>query len=285
MNKKELEVQSFWDNYPCGDSQVGGIEKFQNDYEKFFSEYDKLRYKNESHILKLIDDIDWKDKNILEIGLGQGADSEQIIKRGGIWSGIDLTNESIKRTQTRLSLRKLPFKVLKQGDVLSLPFKDNSFDIVYSFGVLHHVPNIEKAQKEIHRVLKPNGELIVMLYAKYSLNYLISISILRRLGLILLYLKGSSSTEIYSQHILNAKKIGLFKYIKMSNFIHKNTDGPLNPYSKVYGLKEVRKCFNLFEIKKSYKQFLHAPPIFYNTNLPFLAKQLGWHLLVFLKPI
>lgn len=65
---------------------------------------------------------------------------------------------------------KLPYRELKQGSVLALSFEDNSFDIVFSHGVLHHVPDIDRAQREVHRVLRPHGELIVMLYAKWSLE-------------------------------------------------------------------------------------------------------------------
>lgn len=206
---KESEIQSFWQRYPCGDMQVGGIQRYRNDYEAFFKEYDNFRYSKESHIIRCLDKINFKNRDTLEIGLGQGADSEQIIRRGAIWSGIDLTNESVERVKVRFALRELPYKELKQGSVLDLPFDNNSFDIVFSHGVLHHVPNINKAQNEIHRVLKPAGELIVMLYAKMSLNYLLSISILRRLGLIILYFSNYDLGGIYSQHLVNAHNIGL----------------------------------------------------------------------------
>jgi ubiquinone/menaquinone biosynthesis C-methylase UbiE len=59
--------------------------------------------------------------------------------------------------------------------VLDLPFADDSFDMVFSHGGLHHVPEIKQAQSEIHRVLRPGGELVIMMYARWSLNYLMSI--------------------------------------------------------------------------------------------------------------
>ena len=278
----EIEIQNFWDKHPCGDELVGGIGKYHFDYEQFFNTYDSFRYTKESHILKCLDKIDFKGKTVLEIGLGQGADSEQIIKRGGVWSGLDITPESISRVQTRLYLRNLPYKSLNLGSVLDMPFEDNKFDIVFSHGVLHHVPDIVKAQQEIHRILKPNGVLIVMLYSKYSLNYLLSISLIRRVGLILLYYFFSPSNEIVKQHIKNAKAIGLWNYLKMNTFIHRNTDGPLNPYSKVYDYQLVEKDFNKFDIISSYKQFMHAPPL-YVKWLP-LENKLGWHLWVHLHP-
>lgn len=283
----DSEIQAFWSRYPCGERLIGGIEKYGDKYEAFFSDYDRFRYAKEPHIINCLDGIDFKDKRTLEIGLGLGADSEQIIRRGAIWSGIDLTSESVERVRIRLTLRRLPFDVLTQGSVLALPFDSNSFDIVFAHGVLHHVPNIDQAQREIFRVLKPDGELIVMLYSKISLNYLLSICVVRRLGLLAIYfancLLNYSPEGIYRQHLDNARRMGIWRYLNMNNFIHKNTDGPLNPYSKVYTLRAVRKHFSDFKIARAYKRFMHAPPLPVSW-LP-LEKLLGWHLWVHMRPL
>ena len=272
----EEAIKTFWNENSCGESLVGG---FNDDYKAFFDKYDNYRYTKEKHILKFLDKIPFDGKQVLEIGLGQGADSEQIIRRGGIWSGLDLTETSIDRVKKRLELKQLPFSDIKQGSALEIPYPDNSFDIVYSFGVLHHIPEIKEAQAEIARVLKPSGRLVIMLYSKYSLNYLLSISIVRRLGIFLLYaLNIKTKSGIYNQHLENARKIGIFNYLKMKNFIHKNTDGPLNPYAKVYNIPLVIKDFKSFNIKKTYKDFLYAPPLPVG-KLPG-SSLLGWHLLL-----
>jgi SAM-dependent methyltransferase len=278
----EATIQSFWDRHPCGDSQVGGLEARRGDYEAFFRDYDRHRYDREAHILRCLDGIDFRGKEVLEIGLGQGADSEQIIRRGAHWSGLDLTPESLTRVRMRLRLRGLPHRALEQGSVLRIPYPDRRFDIVFSHGVLHHVPDIQRAQREIRRVLQPHGELIVMLYARRSLNYLLSISVLRRLGLILLHASGSSPGGILQQHLANAREMGLWRYLSMSNFIHRNTDGPLNPYAKVYDAATVEKDFPDFELIRSYQRFMHAPPLPVGW-LP-LERVLGWHLWAHLRP-
>ena len=278
----EAEVKNFWEEHPCGDFQVGGLKQHQGHYEDFFSDYDSFRYRKEAHILTCLDNIDFKGKRVLEIGLGQGADSEQMIKRGALWSGLDLTAESIDRVKTRMSIRQLPYQEIKQGSALQNPYKDNSFDIVISHGVLHHIPEITTAQREIHRVLKPDGELIAMLYARWSLNYLLSINIVRRLGLLALYLTNHNPGGIFGQHLDNARTIGLMRYLKMDSFIHKNTDGPLNPYSKVYDIKTVKNDFPDFNVIRSYKQFMYAPPLPVE-KLPF-ERMLGWHLWVHMQP-
>lgn len=277
---KETEIQDFWQNHPCGESLVQTKDR---DFEAFFDRYDRFRYSSERHILKCLDEIDFKGKATLEIGLGQGADSEQIIRRGARWSGLDLTTESVARVRTRLSSRQLPFVDIKKGSVLNLPWPDQTFDIVFSHGVLHHVPEIQKAQREIHRVLKPQGQLIAMLYAKRSLNYLVSISIVRRLALLGACLLRLPARGLLKEHQENARRTGILYYLKMDHFIHKNTDGPLNPYSKVYDRYEVEKDFPLFEIERLHKEFMHAPPLPVH-GLPG-AGLMGWHLWVHMRPI
>jgi SAM-dependent methyltransferase len=163
-----------------------------------------------------------------------------------------------------------------------MPFRDREFDIVFSHGVLHHIPDIVSAQREIARVLKPNGRLIAMLYAKWSLNYMLSIYVLRRLGLAGLYATGAKPGGIYGDHLANARRAGLTNYLKMENFINVSTDGPFNPYSKVYGLAEVRADFPDFELISADKHFMHAPPL--KVGWVPLEHQLGWHLWVEMKP-
>jgi len=276
----EMDIQEFWNAHPCGEALVGSV---QENYEKFFNRYDAFRYQQHSHLLKCLDAIDFKNKRVLEIGPGLGADSEQIIRRGAIWSGVDLTPASVDRVTKRLSLRNLPYERLEFGSVCDLPFAQDTFDIVFAHGVLHHVPEIGKAEAEIYRILKPSGRLIAMLYAKYSLNYLVSICVLRRLVLLLFYLSGIKPKGIVGQHLENARKTGLFNYLQMDNFIHRNTDGPSNPYSKVYDLWELRKDFPDFKIVKAHKEFMHAPPLPV-SRLPF-AHLLGWHLWVHMLPV
>jgi SAM-dependent methyltransferase len=276
----EQNIRDFWDSHPCGDHQV---ESLKADYEAFFRRYDEFRYSREGHILRRLDAIDFKGKRVLEIGLGQGADSEQIIRRGALWSGLDLTPESVERVSTRLRLRGLPYERLECGSALAIPFADSSFDMVFSHGVLHHIPDVKAAQREIARVLKPGGRLVAMLYARRSLNYLVAIAVVRRVAIVPLYLIGAKPGGIVGGHLANARKEGLWRYLKMSNFIHRNTDGPENPYSKVYDLATVRADFPDFQLERSYQDLMHAPPLPVAQLKP-LAGVLGWHLWVHLVP-
>ncbi|MGH3165763.1 MAG: class I SAM-dependent methyltransferase, partial [Trebonia sp.] len=210
----EQTVQDFWQTHACGDALVGGLQgRFGGDYEKFFADYDQFRYSVEGHLPDCFDALHVQGKRVLEIGLGQGADSESLIRRGALWSGIDLTAESVARVKTRLALRDLPLEELRQGSVLDLPFADGTFDMVFSHGVLHHVPEISQAEKEIRRVLKPGGELVVMMYARWSLNYLVSIALVRRAVLLAAYPLARAGllkpAGMLGGHLDNARKYGL----------------------------------------------------------------------------
>jgi SAM-dependent methyltransferase len=285
----EKSVLQFWQDHACGDVQVGGLhERFHDDYEKFFTEYDRFRYQNERHLPACIDKLDVAGKQVLEIGLGEGSDSERLIRRGALWSGVDLTAESVERVRTRLAFRQLPYEQLHQGSVLSLPFADDRFDMVFSHGVLHHVPDIYRAQEEIHRVLRPGGELVVMMYARWSLNYLVSIGLIRRTALLAAYplaragiMKPATRGRL-ADHLANATTMGLFRYLRLSEFVHHNTDGPANPYSLVYDRRLVEQHFPSFRIMRAYKRFMHAPPLPVH-GLPG-DTLLGWHLWVHLAP-
>lgn len=165
----EPDIAAFWNSHPCGEDLVGQRADYP-DLEDFFQHYDTYRYSTEKHIPCCLDALKVSGKRVLEVGLGQGADAEHLIRRGAQWSGLDLTPESVARVRTRLTIRDLLYETLKHGSILAAPYPDRHFDLIYSHGVLHHVPDIARAQQELHRIFKPDGELVVMLYAKYSLN-------------------------------------------------------------------------------------------------------------------
>jgi SAM-dependent methyltransferase len=287
----EQTVHSFWQEHACGDAQVGGLhEHFGNDYEKFFTDYDRFRYQNERHLSACVDALNVTGKQVLEIGLGEGSESERLIRQGAHWSGADLTAESVERVRARLTLRQLPYDQLRQASALDLPFADDTFDMVFSHGVLHHVPDIRQAQREIHRVLRPGGELVIMMYARWSLNYLVSIGLIRRAALLAAFplaqagiLKSDHTEGMLAGHIGNAKTMGLFRYLRLDEFTHHNTDGPANPYALVYDRRRIEQDFPSFQVTRTYKRFMHAPP-FPVHRLPG-ETLMGWHLWAHLEPV
>ena len=155
---------------------------------------------------------------------------EQIIRRGAYWSGLDLTQESVNRVSARLAIRELPHDDLQQGNALAIPWRDDTFDLVFSHGVLRHIPGIRTAQNETHHVLKPGDTLIAMLYSRISMNYQFSIKVVGRAALAVAYPPRRSkllrTLPMLRQHLDNAELEGLRRYLTIDSFTHRNTDAP-----------------------------------------------------------
>jgi len=279
----EAEIAEFWQAHPCGDHLLGGLdERFRGDYLAFFNAYDAARYRLESHIPDCLDALDLRDRRVLEIGLGQGAESEGLIRRGARWTGIDLTAEAVRRVSLRLNLHDLPYEGIAQASATAIPFPDHSFDMVFSHGVLHHIPNIEAAQAEIARVLRPGGRLVAMLYARQSLNYLVSINVIRRGAVLASWpLRRHVRRGLLGAHLRNAEREGLGNYLRMERFVHASTDGPDSPFARVYDTAAVERDFSAFEVVRVHKEFMHAPPLPVH-GLPG-GRLMGWHLWVELQ--
>jgi len=288
MSEKSSEIKKFWNENPVGSNFINYEQG-----KRFYEKYDEFRYRTEGHIIHELDKINFKEKKVLEIGLGQGSDSMQIINRGAIFYGIDITEESIRRVKERFELYAVPYNEIIVGNAENMPFSSDFFDIVYSHGVIHHSESIENIVKEIHRVLKKGGKAVVMLYHKNSFNYYISIAILRRIGLLLLVpfpfmikiiskFTGEQPERI-DKHLTNLKAQGL-SYLLMKNFIHKSTDGPNNVFASVWTTKSANKLFDKFENISTHIHFLnerHLLGIQYllpKTLKRLLAKYFGWHL-------
>lgn len=279
----ESGIADFWQAHPCGDHLLGGLdERFRGDYLAFFEAYDAARYQMEGHIPRCLDALNVGDTRVLEIGLGQGAESEGLIRRGARWTGIDLTPEAIRRVSLRLKLHGLSYEGITQASATAIPFPDESFDLVFSHGVLHHIPDIDVAQAEIARVLRPGGRLVAMLYARRSLNYVVSISMVRRMAVLVSWpLRRHIRGGLLGAHLRNAEHEGLGSYLRMERFVHANTDGPDGPFARVYDLAAVGRDFPAFRIVRAHKEFMHAPPLPVH-GLPG-ASLMGWHLWVELQ--
>lgn len=163
------DIRDFWNRNLCMDNLIKS-PYLTADY---FQESNELRYKYHYHIPRDIERLSkMKPKGkLLEIGPGMGCDTQLLCSKGWEVTAMDLTPKSVEATKARLLHYKLPATVLL-GNAEDLQFADETFDAVYSFGVLHHTPDTQKAIHEIHRVLKKSGIALIMLYNRRSLNYL-----------------------------------------------------------------------------------------------------------------
>jgi ubiquinone/menaquinone biosynthesis C-methylase UbiE len=190
MYKEKQEVKDFWNTASCGeDLYLKGFSK--EDYAFQASE----RYRLETQ-LSFGEFAKFRGKKTLEIGVGLGADHQQLAEAGAILTGVDLTERAINHTKRRFELFNLTSDLVV-ADAENLPFEDNSFEALYSWGVIHHSPNTPKVVSEIHRILKKGSLAKIMIYHKYSMiGYMLWI----RYGL--LKLKPWISLEqIYYQYL------------------------------------------------------------------------------------
>lgn len=158
------KVRAFWDEQTCG-TQFTQAEKYTKEY---FDDIETDRYTKEPEILEFADFKSSIDKTVLEVGTGAATDFTQWAKYCKNLYGIDLTPQSVEHAQKRLSLYGLSAKQIVVADAEHLPFASNLFDIVYSWGVIHHSPHTEQALAEIVRVLKKGGEAKIMIYNRHS---------------------------------------------------------------------------------------------------------------------
>lgn len=210
----KIDVKNFWDEASCGE------ELYLNGFSKEdYTNHSSKRYSLEPEIIEFAEFPRFKGKKTLEIGVGLGADHQQLAEAGAILSGVDLTPRAINHTSRRFELLNLKSD-LQVADAEKLPFPDNHFDAIYSWGVLHHSPNTEKAIQEVYRVLKPGGFAKIMIYHTYSM---VGIMLWIRYGLLKLR-PWTSFKEIYD------------KYLE-------------SPGTKAYSKKEAQKLFSAFTIK------------------------------------
>lgn len=165
------DVRNFWNRNVCQTEFITGPERGSKE---FFAQAEKIRYKYHFYLPELFDWIAGQKPKarLLEIGCGMGTDLIQLARRDLDVTGIDLTEEGINLAQKRFQLYNITAE-LKVDDAENLSFQDNTFDIVYSFGVLHHTPDTQKSIDEVYRVLKPGGLAVIMLYHRRSYNYVI----------------------------------------------------------------------------------------------------------------
>jgi ubiquinone/menaquinone biosynthesis C-methylase UbiE len=157
----KADVREFWNTDPCGTRYLDG----PGDYET----HAEARYRLEPYIQEFAQFASARGLRVLEIGVGMGADYLQWLKAGALATGVDLSAVSVERARQRcIAAGQQPD--LHVADAEHLPFPSETFDVVYSYGVMHHSPDTQQCLREAWRVLKPGGQVRVMLYHHPSLT-------------------------------------------------------------------------------------------------------------------
>src|SRR5580765_1756146 len=161
----KTRVRDFWDAASCGEVYAVGLSE-----QNYYGSQSNARFALEPYIRHFAKFEEGFGKDVLEIGVGMGADHvEWAASRPRSLTGIDLTPRAVEHARRSLDAHGFT-STLRVADAEHLPFDDNSFDLIYSWGVLHHSPNTRDAIDEVHRVLRPHGVARIMIYQKYSLT-------------------------------------------------------------------------------------------------------------------
>ena len=251
------QVREYWNQQSC-DTQVSKAEKFSKGY---FEDIESFRYFDQPFIHSFAQFTRYRGKRVLEVGFGAGTDFIQWLRAGAIATGVDLTQEALENLTHRIQVYDLPPpEKIMVTDAENLPFASETFDLGYSFGVLHHTPNTEKAVAELVRVIKPGGEIKIMLYNRHSIGMF---NLWLKHGL----LKGcpwKSFTEVLGKHLESAG-------------------------TKAYTRKELRALLERLGLKNGHihteitsGDYLSAsafPPLnlLYRAAIKLTGEHFGWH--------
>jgi SAM-dependent methyltransferase len=158
-------VKNFWDSRPCNirhsSKEIGSLE--------YFEEVEKKKLFAEPHIIQFSQFESWKNKSVLEIGCGLGTVAINFVKNGADYTGVELSEESLKLTKKRFQVYGCNGNFYSgNAEELSAFLPEKKFDLVYSFGVIHHSPNPRKILEEAKLYMHDESIIKVMIYAKNS---------------------------------------------------------------------------------------------------------------------
>jgi 2-polyprenyl-3-methyl-5-hydroxy-6-metoxy-1,4-benzoquinol methylase len=263
------EIKEFWNKRPCNikhsPKEIGTLE--------YFEEVDWRRYFVEPHILRFAEFEKWKGKKVLEIGCGIGTDSVRFAQAGAILTLTDLSDRSIEIAKERFEVYGLPARFyVANAENLSGEIPVEPYDLIYSFGVIHHTESPEKVFDEIKKFCHKDTVIKIMLYAKYSWKSL-------------------------SFFLTDGYKFGF----NLGKTIRYFAEAQLNcPVANVYTKRSLRKLLKDFEIVsirkdhifpyvvKDYIEYKYTKtPVFKimpEWLFKFLKKTFGWHYLIELRP-
>jgi SAM-dependent methyltransferase len=157
-------AKALWTVWPVG----GQRSTAEVGSEKYFDEIKAYRYGYETPFIpRVLASLEPEGKRVLELGVGQGTDASELCRLGASYTGVDVTQRHLDLTAQHLSLRGHTDFTLRTGEIAAMQF-DRPFDIVYSFGVLHHIEHEDACLRSLRAVCKPSGTALFALYARAS---------------------------------------------------------------------------------------------------------------------
>jgi 2-polyprenyl-3-methyl-5-hydroxy-6-metoxy-1,4-benzoquinol methylase len=259
-------VKQFWNNRPCNirhsNKPIGTRE--------YFDEVELRKYFVESHIPPFAEFERWRGKKVLEIGCGIGTEAINFARNGAILTVVELSEESLILAKKRFEVYglKANFILGNAEDLDKLLPKDEKFDLIWSFGVIHHSPHPERILKQCNKFLKNDGDLRMMVYAKLSY---------KALNLM--------------------KETGIWDFSALDTLIASYSEAQTGcPVTYSYTLEAAKRLFSEFDILDIRKAHIFCWDIpkyityqyekehcFKNISDDFfkeLESELGWHILI-----
>ena len=254
------EVQRQWDNDPAGSHYVTQAKEHSL---QWFLEAEQYRYGEYAPwMADVMEFAGHAGEKVLEVGGGMGTDLAQFARHGALVTDLDLSSGHLQLAKENFELRGLKGEFVLH-DAETLPFDDNTFDVVYSNGVIHHTPNTRTVVREMWRVLKPGGKAIVMVYAENSLHYWRNL--VWAIGLKENRLEWHSMGDI------------------MSFSVERSDNAAARPLVKVYTKPRLRSVFEGFtDISIVQRQMVRdeAPRVLSHIPVSQLGKVMGWNLII-----
>lgn len=261
------DVRNYWNNRPCNirhsPKDVGSRE--------YFDEVERRKYFVEPHIPLFAEFERWEGKRVLEIGCGIGTDTMNFARAGAKVTAVDLSEESLHVARRRAEVFGLQDRITfiqANAERLSEFVPVETYDLVYSFGVIHHTPNPENVVREVLKYMNKQSQFKMMVYNRYSWKVL----------WVLL-------------------KYGKCKFWDLDKIVAKYSEAQTGcPITYSYSRKSIINLLYDFEINKifvdhifpytieEYKKYTYKKTWYFNL-LPYklfriLEKNAGWHLCV-----
>lgn len=167
MDKIKQQIRDYWNAQPCN------VKRSQHPVgsQEYFTQLSENRYRMEPHALDLAEFHKWAGKSVFEIGCGTGIDAHEFAKHGARYTGIDISKESIELAQTRFKKFGLHGNYFELHDASKDLSKFGKQDLIYSYGVIHHWPDMDQILRNVKSIMHEDSQFHLMLYCKDSWKY------------------------------------------------------------------------------------------------------------------